>query len=96
MCAGHLVIETVTALYPETLPAMRLFRPGELDGDTTNFWAPNLAALEVMLTTFGFSKIEFLPSPVSLSHPLRKQQGLSFRKKEKSKAVYRTIIHATR
>ncbi len=32
MCSDHLVIETVTALPAETLPAMRLYTPGELGG----------------------------------------------------------------
>jgi tRNA (mo5U34)-methyltransferase len=92
MCTEHLVVETVTALHGETLPAMRLFPPGELDGDPTNFWAPNLPALQVMLTNFGFKRIDFVASPVSEKHPLRKR-GL---RKPPSKAVHRTIAHAWR
>lgn len=65
LCADHLVVETVTAMAHETMPVMRLYRPGELAGDTTNFWAPNVPALEVMLSTMGFSRIEAMLSPVS-------------------------------
>lgn len=70
MCSNHLVVETVTALPREPLPAMRLFASGELGGDPTNYWAPNLPALELMLKSFGFNRIEFRPSPASPNHPL--------------------------
>lgn len=96
MCSNHLIIETVTALHHEAMPAMRLFNPGELGGDNTNFWAPNLAALEVMLTTFGFTTFEAIPSPASASHPLKKSRGLSLTSKTRPDAVHRTIIHAKR
>lgn len=65
MCSDHLVVETVTAMAHEPTPVMRLFRPSELASDPTNFWAPNLPALEVMLSSMGFSRIEAMLSPVS-------------------------------
>ena len=92
MCSNHLVVETVTALPREDLPAMRLLAPGEINGDTTNFWAPNLPALELMLRTFGFMRIEFVPSPVSEKHPLN--AGLL--KRPAPGAMHRTIVHAWR
>lgn len=92
MCDDLLVIETVTALPREKLPAMRLFETGELGGDPTNFWAPNLPALQLMLKTFGFRRIEFTASPVSLNHPLT--AGALHR--PSSGAVHRTITHAWR
>lgn len=96
MCSDHLVIETVTALLPEPLPAMRLYRQGELGDDPTNFWAPNHAALEVMLQNFGFSQIEFVASPVSPNHPLNRRPMRSFLRRKKNNGTYRTIIHARR
>lgn len=96
MCADHLIIETVTALASETLPAMRLYKPGELGGDPTNFWAPNVPALELMLSNFGFTRIEAIPSPVSSSHPLNGYVGGFLRPKVKKEASHRTIIHAWR
>lgn len=95
MCSDHLIIETVTALPLEPLPAMRLYKPGELGNDPTNFWAPNVAALQVMLETFGFSKVEAIASPVSTSHPLNRSRGL-LRSRVSNNATYRTIIHAWR
>jgi tRNA (mo5U34)-methyltransferase len=99
MCADHLVIETVTALSHEELPAMRLYKPGELGGDPTNFWAPNVPALELMLKTFGFSKIQAIASPVSLEHPLsRNARSKFFKHTSRSAALasHRTIVHAWR
>lgn len=96
MSSDHLVIETVTALAQEPLPAMRLYRPGELGDDPTNFWAPNIPAIEVMLKNFGYSKIDAVPSPVSLEHPLKRTLGLGSLKRSRPSAEHRTIIHARR
>jgi tRNA (mo5U34)-methyltransferase len=96
MCSNHLIVETVTALPLESLPAMRLYKPGELGGDPTNFWAPNVPALEVMLESFGFSNVKAMPSPVSLGHPLKQGRGLQLRSKGSQAATHRTIIHAWR
>jgi len=92
MCSDHLVVETVTALHHEELPAMRLFESGELGGDPTNFWAPNLPALALMLRQFGFNRVEFHASPASELHPLN---AGPFRRPSK-KAAHRTVAHAWR
>ena len=92
MCSDHLVVETVTALPREKLPAMRLFESGELGGDPTNFWAPNLAALELMLKSFGFKRIEFVVSPISGKHPL----NATPLRRPSASATNRTIVHAWR
>jgi len=96
MCSGHLIIETAPALPRETLPAMRLYKPGELGGDPTNFWAPNVAALQLMLKAFGFSKVEALASPVSPDNPLRHKTRLPLLTRVDNNATHRTIVHAWR
>lgn len=96
MCSDHLVIETVTSLAHEPLPAMRLYRPSELGDDPTNFWAPNIPALEVMLQSFGFTRIKAIPSPASPLHPLVKKRKLYLRGASAQIGSYRTIIHAWR
>lgn len=96
MCSDHLVIETVTALLYEPLPAMRLYKQGELGNDPTNFWAPNHAALEVMLMNFGFTQIDFVASPVSPNHPLNRRRMRSILRRSNNNGTYRTIIHARR
>lgn len=92
MCSNHLVVETVTALPREKLPAMRLFESGELGGDPTNFWAPNLPALELMLKSFGFNRIEFVVSPISGKHSLNANPL----RRPSAGATSRTIVHAWR
>ena len=56
MSRDHLVLETVTALRHEPVPAMRLFTELELDRDPTNFWAPNILALREMCRRFGYTR----------------------------------------
>jgi tRNA (mo5U34)-methyltransferase len=92
MCRDHLAIETVTALPRERLPAMRLFDGREMDGDPTNFWAPNIPALSIMLRNFGFARVEFMPSPVSVRHPLN---ATPFKVPARD-ATHRTVVHAWR
>lgn len=92
MCEHHLVVETVTALPREGLPAMRLFAPAELNNDDTNYWAPNIPALELMLARNGFTRIEPVPSPVSRNHPLNNNRL----RPHKPAALHRTIVHAWR
>jgi tRNA (mo5U34)-methyltransferase len=96
MCSDHLIIETVTALPLETLPAMRLYKPGELGDDPTNFWAPNIPALKVMLENFGYSRVEAVPSPITGNHPLRRKVGFFSRFSRRNLGSHRTIIHAWR
>lgn len=92
MSREHLVVETVTAFHNETLPAIRFFTSGELDGDPTNFCAPNPAAIEMILRQCGFNRIEIAPSPVTRA----KTKTTGWRRKPDPSALYRTIAHAWR
>jgi tRNA (mo5U34)-methyltransferase len=65
MARETLIIETHVALLNVLAPAMRYHLGAELSNDPTNFWSPNLPCLNNMLLDLGFSKVEFLPSPVS-------------------------------
>lgn len=91
MSADHLVIETVTALHHDPVPAMRLFSDRELDSDPTNFWAPNVLAIREMCTRFGFSNLTVLPG--SLDFTGWKSVLRTFRNK---RAFRRVIVHARR
>ncbi len=66
------VLEHVAALAREVLvvesriiapfsrrPFMRFYPGAELDGDPTNWWAPNRACMEAMLRDLGFRRIVF-------------------------------------
>ncbi|MGE4323062.1 MAG: class I SAM-dependent methyltransferase [Sphingobium sp.] len=91
MSRDQIVVETVTAMRHESLPAMRLFQPLELDKDPTNFWAPNIPALRQMLSRFGFS--EFRVTPGSLDDRGWRKWARPFRRQDHYR---RAIIHARR
>jgi tRNA (mo5U34)-methyltransferase len=40
-------------------PVMRFYPNSELDGDATNWWAPNRACVEAMLRDLGFRHVKF-------------------------------------
>lgn len=91
MSRDHLVIETVTALRHEPVPAMRLFTELELDRDSTNYWAPNILALREMCMRFGYSRFQVLPD--SLDNQGWRKWAMPFRKKDRYR---RAIFHAWR
>jgi tRNA (mo5U34)-methyltransferase len=60
-----LVIETHLDLEDLARPAMVFYPDRELGGDSTNWWAPNRAAMEALLRAVGFEKILFTPNPLA-------------------------------
>jgi tRNA (mo5U34)-methyltransferase len=56
--AGQLILETHVDLLDVAHPAMAFYPGTELNDDPTNWWGPNPAALEGMLRTVGFRRIE--------------------------------------
>lgn len=52
--AGTLILETHLDLTNEGAPAMAFYPDGEMWGDTTTYWGPNLPALLGMLKFVGF------------------------------------------
>jgi tRNA (mo5U34)-methyltransferase len=91
MSRDHLVIETVTALRHEPVPAMRLFTELELDRDSTNYWAPNILALREMCRRFGFTRFQVVPE--ALDNQGWRKWAMHFRKKDRYR---RAIFHAWR
>jgi tRNA (mo5U34)-methyltransferase len=63
-----LVIETLTGVNDINEPAMRFMPRGELGGDPTNTFAPNVRCLELMLTDFGFRRFESALNPFTPVH----------------------------
>src|SRR5215813_202394 len=53
-----LIIETVTDLNWMRRPGVALFTQGKLVGDNTNWCAPNIPALKIMLQDVGFNSVE--------------------------------------
>lgn len=54
---GTLVLETVVDMVGLTRPTMAFYPGRELNGDPTNWWGPNPAAVGGMLTTVGFQRV---------------------------------------
>lgn len=60
MCNEQLIVETAADMLHLDEPVMRYFVGSTLNGDDTNFWAPNRACLKDMLHELGFSMVDFL------------------------------------
>jgi tRNA (mo5U34)-methyltransferase len=54
----RLILDTHVDLLWRTRPAMAFYPEDELAGDSTNWWAPNPAAVDAMLREVGFERIE--------------------------------------
>ena len=54
-----LVVESRIVAPLSRRPFMRFYPGAELDGDPTNWWAPNRACMEAMLRDLGFRTIRF-------------------------------------
>lgn len=91
MSRDHLVIETVTALRHEPVPAMRLFTELELDADATNFWAPNILALRELCRRFGYAR--FSVTPAALDNRGWRKWAMPLRNKNRYR---RAVFHAWR
>jgi tRNA (mo5U34)-methyltransferase len=60
VCAGQLILETVTDLVWTRYPVMRFYPGSELAGDASNWFGPNPAAIVGMLKAVGFSRVEIV------------------------------------
>lgn len=60
---GLLVLETKVDLLGCRAPAMAFYRDRELNGDPTNWWAPNVVGLCEMLRAVGFSRVQVVSPP---------------------------------
>jgi tRNA (mo5U34)-methyltransferase len=70
---GHAIIETACAVVPgeEHRALWQFFETTELDGDPTNWWAPNLEGLVAMCRAAGFAKVTptVYPTPDAPPNP---------------------------
>lgn len=68
MASDELVVETHTDMNDVAEPVMRYYLGGELNGDGSNFWAPNEPCLVSMMRELGFSRFESRRSPPAGKH----------------------------
>jgi tRNA (mo5U34)-methyltransferase len=67
-----LVVETAVDLIDRREPAMAFYPGDELEGDSTNWWAPNPSALCEMLRAAGFEDLTLSWGPRSLAGRIRR------------------------
>ena len=60
---SHLILETKVDLLSLGAPAMAFYVGDELNGDPTNWWAPNIPGLCDMLRAVGFKRFEIVAQP---------------------------------
>jgi tRNA (mo5U34)-methyltransferase len=60
-----LILETVVDMVGVNRPAAAFYPGRELNGDPTNWWGPNHAAVEGMLRSVGFTRVEVITPPRS-------------------------------
>jgi len=77
--AGRLILDTEVDLASLRRPAAAFYPGAELDGDPTNWWGPNPAAVEGMLRSAGFARIEAVTPLPSLPARLRQAARLRLR-----------------
>jgi tRNA (mo5U34)-methyltransferase len=94
---GMLILETVVDLVGLGRPAAAYYPGRELNGDPTNWWGPNHAAVVGMLQNAGFARVDVI-TPVR-SAPFRAARALVHRVKGKDSVAGafrrdRAVFHA--
>lgn len=65
VCRGLLIIETHADLLNLRRPAMAFYPADEIDGDPSNWWGPNSAALVGLLERAGFTRVQIYQEPLA-------------------------------
>lgn len=93
----RLILETVVDMVGVTRPAAAFYPDRELNGDPTNWWGPNHAAVEGMLRSVGFARVEVITPARSVAY--RAARAVFHRLKGKNDLVPafrqdRAVFHA--
>ena len=93
------VIETHAVALPayEHRALCEFYPNGELDGDVSNWWGPNLAALRAMCLAAGFRRVEVKqgpPAKSALQEALRRLHLFASGARQRRPRCYRAIVHA--
>jgi len=92
-----LILETVVDMVGVNRPAAAFYPGRELSGDPTNWWGPNHAAVEGMLHSVGFTRVEVITPARSAA--FRAARAMFHRLKGKNDLVSafrqdRAVFHA--
>ena len=94
-----LILETVIDMVGIRRPAMAFYPGRELSGDPTNWWGPNVPAVEGMLASVGFSRIQRVTELPSLPYRAARAVVHRLRKQNQIAAAFRqdrAAFHATK
>jgi tRNA (mo5U34)-methyltransferase len=77
----QLIMDTHVDLIHTRRPAAAFYPGDEMNRDASNWWGPNPAAVEAMLRTVGFARVEIVQRPRGFPHSVvrgvrRKRKGL--------------------
>jgi tRNA (mo5U34)-methyltransferase len=86
---GLLLVETVVDMVGVRHPAAAFYPDRELNDDPTNWWGPNVPAVEGMLRSVGFSSVECVTPPPSLPYRAARAVAHSLRRRNRFGAALR-------
>lgn len=93
------IIETHAVVVPayEQRALCEFYAHGELDGDVSNWWGPNLSALREMCLAAGFTRVEIKQGPPrksALREAMRRLRLVLPGTRTRRTRHYRAIVHA--
>ena len=97
--SGTVIVETVVDMVGYPRPAMAFYPDKELNDDPTNWWGPNIPAVEGMLQSVGFERVRTLTrQPTAL---FRGARAVFHRVRSKNRVREafrqdRAVFHATK
>jgi tRNA (mo5U34)-methyltransferase len=97
--ARRLVMETVVDMVGFGRPAAAFYPGRELNGDPTNWWGPNPAAVHGMLHTVGFERVDTVTPARSVLFRAARAVSHSLRGRNDLAAAFRqdrAVFHAAR
>ncbi len=87
-----LIVETQVDLVGHGRPAMAFYPADELNHDSTNWWAPNPAALLAMMRDVGFTRLQVVRAP----HRLPFRTALALSAVIKRRGAFRSTVNQDR
>ena len=96
---GLLILETVVDMVGIQRPAAAFYPDRELNDDPTNWWGPNVPAVEAMLRAVGFAGVHTVTPPPSAPYRAARAIYHAMRGKNRLALAYRqdrAVFHATR
>jgi tRNA (mo5U34)-methyltransferase len=100
---GLLILETVVDMIGFSRPAMAFYPERELNNDPTNWWGPNVPAVNAMLRTVGFERVRIVTPTRSMPYRAarafahwwkgKNQLHLAFRQDRAAFHAYRRSEH---